>query len=292
MYYAFVPSLFDAIQAGKPAKILRRPAPNGTLLRAPSTIGFTPLPRETLHSHSLLFRMKVMGAVEGEAVEGDAVEADAVEEVSYGAVATIIAELGPLPTPSPNTTTCDGFCAAHHYLPDACHCGVCGSFGECTFSCKSGAGRVKCPIVPHPPPPPPPMPPPGKVKRAIVLSPDGTISYSAASATDGLSMSANVANGAWHEIALMHYWCNGSTGLYVDGVLVSRTTERLAPSSIALTPAKTTGGVKYGELMIYRAALSPEELAATTNASSAVVLDDQRQLSGGLAGEPRGLRES
>lgn len=48
-------------------------------------------------------------------------------------------------------------CAAHGDKPDECGCGVCGSFGGCSFSCTAGAGRVKCPnsTVPGPPPPAP-----------------------------------------------------------------------------------------------------------------------------------------
>merc|ERR1712224_181463 len=46
----------------------------------------------------------------------------------------------PTPAPTPAGFTCDQ-CEAQGYGKDACNCGVCGSFGACTFSCSAGAGR-------------------------------------------------------------------------------------------------------------------------------------------------------
>lgn len=42
---------------------------------------------------------------------------------------------------------CGTWCGAHNHKPDECGCGVCGSFGGCSFSCTADpkAGRFACP---------------------------------------------------------------------------------------------------------------------------------------------------
>jgi hypothetical protein len=47
----------------------------------------------------------------------------------------------------PKKSPCGTWCEDHGYKPDGCGCGVCGSFGGCSFSCGADpkAGRVKCP---------------------------------------------------------------------------------------------------------------------------------------------------
>jgi carboxylesterase type B len=69
---------------------------------------------------------------------------------------------------------CGSWCADHSLAPDACDCGVCGSFGGCTFTCKAGDGRVACPATPPPAPPPPPPPPAGvpAALAAVLQRPD------------------------------------------------------------------------------------------------------------------------
>ena len=49
----------------------------------------------------------------------------------------------PAPAPTPSGLTCDQ-CKAQGHAADECNCGVCGSFGLCTFTCKPGGGRVAC----------------------------------------------------------------------------------------------------------------------------------------------------
>jgi hypothetical protein len=56
---------------------------------------------------------------------------------------------------APHSPCPAGWCAAHNAKPDECGCGVCGSFGGCSFSCTPGSGRVKCPASPPPAPAPP-----------------------------------------------------------------------------------------------------------------------------------------
>ena len=51
---------------------------------------------------------------------------------------------GPHP-PSP----CGSYCSDHSYKPDECGCGICGSFGGCSFSCTAdpAENRYKCPTT-------------------------------------------------------------------------------------------------------------------------------------------------
>jgi diketogulonate reductase-like aldo/keto reductase len=49
----------------------------------------------------------------------------------------------PVPAPTPGHFSCDQ-CEAQGYKKDVCNCGICGSFGLCSFSCKEGGGRVAC----------------------------------------------------------------------------------------------------------------------------------------------------
>jgi len=68
---------------------------------------------------------------------------------------------------SPPPIPCS-MCATVGYTRDTCACGVCGSYGSCTFSCKPSYishKRIKCtlpspPLAPLPSKPPPHFPPP------------------------------------------------------------------------------------------------------------------------------------
>eukprot|EP01047_Picozoa_sp_COSAG01_P032511 COSAG01_NODE_2353_length_7849_cov_4.770194_5_plen_607_part_00 len=237
MYYAFVPSLFDAIQAGKPAKPKRADGSQFLRLGSPAVlfaeeqeppegagaatagVQWAPAPQDTMHSFTLALNVRCHSAV-----------------TCAGELASINVEQGPMPAPPRNTSACDDFCAEHSYPPDQCHCGVCGSFGGCTFSCTADpeAHRYKCPA------------PPrasetaaaavaataAAAARTLTIDSNGGLSYSGAAPPS--KPSASVAGGAWHTVALTHYWCNGSTALYVDNALVSRTTERLRPLQFSL----------------------------------------------------------
>ena len=41
------------------------------------------------------------------------------------------------PTPPHPASPCGTYCKDHGYAPDECGCGVCGSFGGCSFSCNA-----------------------------------------------------------------------------------------------------------------------------------------------------------
>jgi len=76
--------------------------------------------------------------------------------------------------------TCGTWCEDNGHKADICDCGICGSFGACSFSCTEGGGRVACPQGPEPsptptPPAPTPTPPPAPSPPAPSPTPSGPI---------------------------------------------------------------------------------------------------------------------
>ena len=244
MYYALVPSLWEAIAAGKKPKPERADGTQFTTLPAGAALTFTPATADTMHSFTMAFGVRCVGC--------------------NGAVAAIEASVGPAPTPPP-PSKCGDWCAQHAYKPDECNCGVCGSFGGCTFSCTAGDGRVACPTngtrgggaAAHV----------HGVPRVAAAAPTRTLSIDAASGglkySGGLAQSAAAVNdGTWHAVVLTHFWCNGSTALYVDGTVVAQYGERLAPSSLALEGGSHDGAkLDVQDLLIYRAGINADEVS-------------------------------
>ena len=229
-----MPSLFDAIAAGKPNKPKRASGTQSLTLHSRKSVSWAPAEQDTLHSFTLGFNVRTHYSGGGDLE-----------------IAAVAAAVGPKPAPPANHTACDSFCSSHGYKPDECHCGVCGSFGGCSFSCTAdpAAHRFKCPTA---------------EKDAVVAA----HSLSIDSSTGGLSYispagevhaSRKVNDGAFHSIALTHYWCNGTTNVWLDGAMVGQVDgERLAPTRFALAPSD--GSVDYQELFIYRSGMNGDEI--------------------------------
>jgi lysophospholipase L1-like esterase len=72
----------------------------------------------------------------------------------------------------------------------------------------------------------------------------------------------------WHQIVLSHFTARGETLLYVDGKLAGRVGERLEPNRFVIGGPGTSGAAAaprqadYKDLLIYRAGLNAEEVAA------------------------------
>jgi lysophospholipase L1-like esterase len=65
------------------------------------------------------------------------------------------------------------------------------------------------------------------------------------------------ADAQWHQVTLSHYTARGETLFFVDGALAGKTNERLETTRFALG-----GSADLKDLMIYRSALNPDEVAA------------------------------
>ena len=76
---------------------------------------------------------------------------------SFVGLLVLLSTAGASPSAASTAAKCNpsDWCQQHGHAPDACNCGVCGSFGGCTFSCTPGDGRVACPGSAPPPPPTP-----------------------------------------------------------------------------------------------------------------------------------------
>ena len=257
MYYALVPSVWEAIAAGKLPSPRRADGSQFTTLPAgpagpagpAAALTFAPAAADTMHSFTLAFGVRCAGCT--------------------GDVAAIEAGVGPPPAPAPPAKCAPpDWCAQHGYKPDECNCGVCGSFGGCSFSCTPGDGRVACPTNDTD------ATAAATAATAAIAAPTRALSIDAASGglsyngglTRGGAAKVNgikVNDGAWHAVVLTHYWCNGSTALYVDGGLVSQHSERLVPTSLALVGGSRSGGapVDFQDLLVYRAGLNADEVA-------------------------------
>ena len=62
-----------------------------------------------------------------------------------------------------------------------------------------------------------------------------------------------VNDGDWHMVALSHYYCNGTTTMYVDGVEAGQTKEKLVPTGFLVTKAAAGSSVDVRDLFVYRA---------------------------------------
>lgn len=70
------------------------------------------------------------------------------------------------------------------------------------------------------------------------------------------------ADGNWHNLVLSHYTARGETLFYVDGRLAGRTAERLEPKSFRLGEVTGAAAFRLRDVLLYRSALSPDEVAA------------------------------
>lgn len=71
-----------------------------------------------------------------------------VRDATVAGAMCIQGSQAPPPPPGPPTppSPCTQWCSAHGHSPDECGCGVCGSFGHCTFSCTpDNKTRFRCP---------------------------------------------------------------------------------------------------------------------------------------------------
>lgn len=95
----------------------------------------------------------------------------------------------------------------------------------------------------------------------VSIGSDGKVTYTS---TTGAKTVSNVvvSDGAWHDVALSHYYARGYTALYIDGKIAGETDERFA-----LQGDITFGGVpfSYSEITFWRAGMNETEMTAHHN---------------------------
>jgi hypothetical protein len=304
MFLSIVPSLFDAIAAGKPSQIARASDETGTrvMAGADQSVKYIVPANEPMHSFTFAFSIKTTAS-----------------GMTVGSVAAAVAPApAPAPPPPPGAA-CGVYCKEHTFAPDECNCGVCGSYGGCSWTCDANNTSAEwplhpCPnsivvgrtsqwtktpssnIRPHTPgqelelaDPFDRLPRHGAVKLvapfgassfALEVSKAGTVCVSdgTTDAPCAEGGGAVVNDGGWHTILLTHYYCNGTTNLYVDASMVSQTRERLAPTSFNLGggdggSATRDGGatVAYRDMLVYRAGMNVDEITFLQTNTSVVL---------------------
>jgi lysophospholipase L1-like esterase len=200
--YAFVPTLFEALEQGKPTPT--RPANAGFARIANGATPLTFAPGSTLHS----FALSVMVRAQGDG---------AIEAISGSTLLSVIEKK---------------------------HAGSGASgtdFEESHFTTD-------------------------RPFTALVGVRDGKWSYRSANGTNVASTIA--ADGQWHHVVLSHYVGRGESLFYVDGTLAGTVAERLEPNRFVvggpdrsrdMTAARSAD---YKDLLLYRAALNGDEVAA------------------------------
>jgi len=89
---------------------------------------------------------------------------------------------------------------------------------------------------------------------------NGMWAYSASNG--GVVSSATRADSVWHHLVVSHYTARGETLFFVDGRLAGKTAERLEPKQFGLGGP---GTADFKDLLIYRSALNADEVAALEN---------------------------
>jgi lysophospholipase L1-like esterase len=202
LLYAFVPTLFEALEQGKPTPVKSTGAGFARVANGATPLTFAP--DATMHSFavSLMVRAQDDGAIE--AISGSTLLA-VIEKKHAG-----------------NSAAGTDFEESH-------------------FSAD-------------------------RPFTALVGAKDGKWTYRSAAGTN--ITSAIAADGQWHHVVLSHYAGRGESLFYVDGTLAGTAAERLAPTrfvvggpdtSKAMTAARSAD---YKDLMLYRAALNGDEVAA------------------------------
>lgn len=85
---------------------------------------------------------------------------------------------------------------------------------------------------------------------------DGTILHIGGVDRDYTASDLGVNDGAWHLVAITHYYAKGITRVYVDGVELFSASERIVANSFSIT------GGTFCELFFWRSGMNADEISA------------------------------
>jgi hypothetical protein len=198
----FVPTLFDALEKGKPRPTRSTASGFARVTAGPAPMSFAP--QTTMHPFAVSLTVRAQ---------------------AYGTIATISGTML-------NATT----------VPAVARAG--GRPSERKVTTLSAGGPF----------------------TAAVAVRNGMWTYTAS--TGAVIVSTVVADASWHQIAVSHYTARGETLFFVDGKLAGKTAERLEPKRFVVggpggsSHPPAPGRADYKDLLIYRSALNPDEVAA------------------------------
>lgn len=105
----------------------------------------------------------------------------------------------------------------------------------------------------------------GRLQSTVTLSVDreGNLVYSSSGSKAPLTVDADMLDGAWHDVAVSHYYARGMTKIYVDGNEVASRKENINFNS-RLTIGDETGthSLQLAEVAFWRAGMNQEEMKA------------------------------
>lgn len=90
----------------------------------------------------------------------------------------------------------------------------------------------------------------------VQTSGNGTILSIAGPGREYSAQTLGVNDGNWHLVAVTHYYAQGVTRVYVDGVCVSSAAERIAAAGFSI------GGGTFRELFFWRSGMNADEISA------------------------------
>jgi hypothetical protein len=237
MYHSIVPSIWDAIDAGKkplppkrPVEAERSPAP-----AARPALSYVVPEDQPIHSYAVVFRFKSEKVTSNESITLLAINATDLDGAEYGLTVSM----------TPGHEVCGWGCywynPAFTYVPALCSPAVpcpvvqCPAV-QCHAVCCSGCVRLL-----HN----------SDIRSLCMLYSVCCTLYSVCcrytSPIGGIATSHGIASndtmyddGEWHEAVLSHFWANQTTNLFVDGKQIGQLeAERVSPA--AFTLAATTG---------------------------------------------------
>lgn len=96
----------------------------------------------------------------------------------------------------------------------------------------------------------------GENLRSVNVTDGGTLNY------DSISGSTTVADGAWHQVTLTHFYARGETVLYVDGVRQGSLTEKILTDALYVGYAAADVTASFREVFFWRSGMNDEEIEA------------------------------
>jgi lysophospholipase L1-like esterase len=98
--------------------------------------------------------------------------------------------------------------------------------------------------------------------RSLTINEDGKLAYNGPTPASILSAST-VTDGEWQNATLTHYYAQGKTCLYLNGVKVGEISEKVNPGIFYLNDSiNAPESIDYRQLFFYRSALNTEEVQA------------------------------
>ena len=99
----------------------------------------------------------------------------------------------------------------------------------------------------------------GETAKNISVTDAGVLSYG------GATGATTVADGAWHQVTLTHFYARGETLLYVDGILQCSVSEKVITTAFYVGYAAADTSASWREIFFWRSGMNAQEIAAISD---------------------------